>query len=253
MNKNKFSRREFLKLLSSLGLATAFGKLLRFFPEAEFALAKSDTRNPLDEISIHKSREVEGEEKKRLLDQAVGSVDGSNVFKGDKSKLNLENAKAVIHTLSDGNLLTAVAVPLADANTIVVYYTFAEPLIVDEPNGGRLSSQAGIYMLNADDQKITLKSLSINGAMINLDTPSMGGRDDPCGGCVSPIYGPWNYYSQNCGSYDGACLVRCCASCVVACASGATPSCLVCIFVWCPVCAMTCCTYWYDACPPCPL
>lgn len=41
MNKKSFSRRDFLKMIPGVGLATVLGKLLKFFPEVDPAFAKS--------------------------------------------------------------------------------------------------------------------------------------------------------------------------------------------------------------------
>lgn len=130
----------------------------------------------------------------------------------------------IIHTLSDKNSLTALGIPCIDNKTFFVWYIFAEPILEDKINGGRLRTQAGIYSFREDDQMVLLRSLSVNGSLV----PHNGSStilSDPCGGCVSPVYGPWNYYSTYCDHYNGGCLVNCCRSCAAVCMFGPTAAC----------------------------
>ncbi len=251
MKNNKVSRRSFLKFISGVSLAGVFTKLRLFFPEMDSALAKSEDPNILGKVSIQKSREVGGEEKKQLLDHAVGSKDGRNVLHSDQSKLKYAEANVVIHTLSDGNSLTAVGIPGTDKKSIFVWYAFAKPVVENKTNGGRLSTQAGFYTVEDDDRTVSAISLSVNEIAADLNKPSTA-LSDPCGGCVSPIYGPWSYYARYCDRYDLGCMARCCGACVVPCSVN-LQACLVCIFIWCPLCAATCCTHSYPACTPCAL
>jgi len=150
---------------SSVGTASGPEALQNFpTPEIDIAMPQPETSNLLGKISIQQCRKAEGEEKKQLLDQTMQSTDGYKVFNNNPSKLDSTKAKVIIHTLSDKNSLTSLGVSCIDNKTIFLWYIFAEPILENKINGGRLRTQAGIYSFRDDDQIVSLRSLSVNGS-----------------------------------------------------------------------------------------
>jgi hypothetical protein len=77
MKRKGVSRREFLSMVSGLGIATAIGKLLKFFPEVDSALAQGGTPiNPL--LQAPKDlvlKPIQGQAASQVISQALKSKD----------------------------------------------------------------------------------------------------------------------------------------------------------------------------------
>jgi len=257
MRKNFLSRRDFLKMAVQTSIVAIAGKLLKFFPEAEIVLAKSDSDNdrdgrlkhPLADIIIKNSQEVtDPYEKKTLLAQLLQHPDIRNVLIG--REIGGENeATLVRHLLNTGNSLMTMGLPVS-AQEMLVSYTLNTPLESTDENGISRCYQSQAMLFKIEEQDAILEAISVNSQAITSND-SLAYANDPCGGCVSPISGPWSYYAQYCKRYSRSCLFGCCGPCVVPCGAGAAHACLLCVLLWCPICAMSCCAKWYKACTPC--
>lgn len=74
MNRKSFSRRDFFRIVSSLGISTALAKLLNFFPEVDPAFAKSrEALPPLPPDLVVKP--IKGKKAAQILSQVMESAD----------------------------------------------------------------------------------------------------------------------------------------------------------------------------------
>ena len=240
-------RRGFLKR------ATLFVAGLFFFPQ--FGVpdrpdqARRRPRHPFEGIRIKSSRELKGAEKARAVRQALRSRDVRNVVEETGVALDAAQAIAVRHELEGGNTLLAVAV--ATQREALIYHELAETLV---DRGARFKSQA--MVLAVEEETARLLSVSVNGRppqagdgqAVGMETTS-----DPCGGCVDPIWGPWQYESVDCTSTNWQCVIERCGACSIPCSAGLTPPCITCLLAWCPywVCC-GCCNAWETVCIWCP-
>jgi len=237
----KVSRRDFLKLLSGSFLG---GILAKWFPPKHVAEAASGEKgaqpqHPLQSVKVIDSREVTGALKREMIEKAMKAPDFRNVVGKRPVNLSAEDAKVVQHTLEGGNRLWAVAASLG-RRQVAVYYVVDKPL-VQKVDGREIRFESEARLLQAEKEEITLLTLSVNGRLAQ-PKKSIGPKSgDPCGGCVDIVWGPWEYQSWVCYSYDLGCMGRCCGGCMVPCFSGNESGCLICVGIWCPLCSFSCC------------
>lgn len=77
MNKKSVSRRDFLKIVSGLGIAPVLGKLLKFFPEVDSVWAKGGTSTntllqPPKDLIL---KPIQGQKASQIISQVLGSDD----------------------------------------------------------------------------------------------------------------------------------------------------------------------------------
>jgi len=79
MNKKSFSRRDFLRIVSGLGMGTALGKLLKFFPEVDPVFAKTElpADTPLPPLPPDLVvKPIKGKEASEIISQVMESPEG---------------------------------------------------------------------------------------------------------------------------------------------------------------------------------
>jgi len=239
----QLNRRDFLKLLSGSFLG---GALAKWFPAMRVAEAASEEGKtpppwrPFQSMKIVDSREVLGRRKEVIVKETVARPDFRNVVDKRPVDFDLGEVKVVEHVLADGNHLWAIAVPLGKRQ-MVAYYGVEKPVIAKAERGREVRFESEARLLQIGEKKVSLLTLSVNGRLVQ-PKKSVGPKSgDPCGGCVDPLWGPWEYQSWVCYSYDLGCMGRCCGGCVVPCLSGNEVACLICVGVWCPICSSSCC------------
>jgi len=217
--------------------------------------------HPLQGVTIKHSRELEGREKDLVVRRVLQAPDVRNVLKDSSMKFDPAKAMAVMHTLDTGNTLLAVVIPAEKWG--LIYYELAKPLVERDPEGRGYKSiyKSQAMLLAIEGETLKLVATSVNGrpprkaGIAPLGSP-------PCGGCYSPITGPWEWEAGYCTSWDGRCLIRCgattCGPCAIACGGciwTGNPvlcaTCAWCVSISCPVCIITCCQHWEVTCATC--
>jgi hypothetical protein len=212
--------------------------------------------HPLQGITIEHSRELEGREKDLVVRRVLQAPDVRNVLKDSSMKFDPAKAMAVMHTLDTGNTLLAVVIPAEKWG--LIYYELAKPLVERDPEGRGYKSiyKSQAMLLAIEGETVKLVATSVNGrpprkaGIASLGSP-------PCGGCVS-IFGPWEYESGYCISWNAGCLIGCglsCARCGPPCyrciSSGQScGDCIVCALT-CAACPFICCERWGSTCVTC--
>ncbi len=229
----RLTRRDFLKVL---GGSFVGGMLSRWLAPLE--VHAEETKEPLlasqpfYHIDIVSSRELI-DEKKQMLEKVVRHFDFRNVLGRRPLPADFQAAKVVEHTLKTGEFLYAVGIPIGSEQAIW-FYQVTKPLVGKK---GRFESAA--YLLRVRDRVADVEAVSINQRLVQPDKQMKSG--DPCGGCVDIVWGPWEYQSWVCYSYDLVCMGRCCGGCMVPCFSGNYVGCVICVGIWCPLCSFSCC------------
>lgn len=202
-----------------------------------------------------------GTELKKAVKKALRSKDVRNVLKSASVQLDTRGAGAARHMLEAENTILAVGIPTEKG--VVAYYKYEST--------ERIESKAVLFQISADGETAQLIAVSVNGHSLALSGSdplvSVNGRplmlSGPdrsggmvaqlnCGGCVSPITGPWEYDCRNCTNTDWNCVIAHCAACIIPCSAGLTLPCMVCLLIWCPSWVYYgCCTSWEWSCCYC--
>lgn len=278
-----WERRRLLK-----GIGGLVGVLVLLGISPQWAPTKAKTRRSwhlLQSIAVRETNELTGAEKDLILQKAMQATDVTSVLQEFNGKLSLGDAVVVRHTLdirpSDESIrllgeknstradagvhLLTVVIPQngAESEGALIYREVDKPLAKRGKRGDAWRYKSEAMAIVRKGEVAELVAASVNGRLIYPKAPFQQGEpglEQNCGGCVDPLWGPWEYDSANCTSWNWNCLIGCgtgCGVCGIQCAEclatgnpWACGKCIACALA-CGWCADRCCQHWQPTCTYC--